>query len=107
MGGQTKYGDKDCKDKVWDKASLIKGKDPELYRKDPYGKELYYHSYGTNGTKSWHIDHITPQSRGGSDNIRNLQALQSNINMSKGNTLVKKSRHSKQFNNKLKIILFN
>ena len=95
MGGQTKYGDKDCKNKVWNYASPIKGKNPELYRKDPYGKELYYHSYGGSGQKGWQIDHITPQSRGGSDNIRNLQALQSNINMSKGNTLVKKSRHSK------------
>lgn len=93
---QTEYGNKNCKDKVWKNAKTIRGKDKELYRKDPYGNELYYHSYGTNanGEKSWQIDHIKHQSRGGSDNIRNLQALQSKINMSKGNTLIKKSRHN-------------
>lgn len=95
MGSQTKYGDTNCKDKVWNNAKPIKGKDPSLYRKDPYGNELYYNSYGGNSDKSWQIDHIKPQSRGGSDNIHNLQALQSKTNMSKGNTLIKKSRHSK------------
>jgi hypothetical protein len=33
----------------------------------------------------WHIDHIKPSSKGGSDNPRNLQALQAHANMSKGN----------------------
>jgi 5-methylcytosine-specific restriction endonuclease McrA len=46
----------------------------------------------------WNIDHIKPKQKGGSDDIINLQALQSHINKSKGDNLVKKSRHSK--NNK-------
>ena len=79
---------------MWNCAETIKGKDPVKFRKDPYGNQLCFQSYGTNGAQSWDIDHIKPQSRGGSDNIHNLQALQSSVNRSKGNTLVKKSRHS-------------
>ena len=63
------------------------------FRQDPYGDQICKQSYGTNGPQSWQIDHIKPQSKGGSDTLRNLQALQSSTNMSKGNTLVKKSRH--------------
>ena len=95
MPEQTKYGSVNCKKKVWEKADKIRGKDPELYRKDPYGNQLYYYSYGGNGQQGWQIDHIKPQARGGSDNLVNLQALQSKKNMSKSDSLVKKSRHSK------------
>jgi 5-methylcytosine-specific restriction endonuclease McrA len=42
----------------------------------------------------WQIDHIKPQSKGGSHDIKNLHALNSSLNMSKGNTLKKKSRHN-------------
>lgn len=91
----TKLGDKDCKDKLWASAKTIPGKDPNLYRLDPYGNEIYYHSFGKNSEKGWTSDHIKPSSRGGSDTIRNLQALKTSINIDKGNTLVKKSRHSK------------
>jgi 5-methylcytosine-specific restriction endonuclease McrA len=94
MPGQVKYGSSGCKDKVWGMASKIKGMNPATYRKDPYGNQICKSSYGTNGTQGWQIDHIKPQSRGGSGSVRNLQALKSSVNMSKGNTLVKKSRHS-------------
>lgn len=87
---QTNYTNIDCKDKVWNKGKEIPNKNPNLYRKDAYGHEIYKPSYGTNGSKSWQIDHKIPTSRGGSNNIRNLQPLQSTVNMSKGNTLVKK-----------------
>lgn len=92
---QAKYGSKTCKQKVWDSAKPVRGKDPKKYRQDPYGTQMCWNSYGTNGAQSWQVDHIKPASRGGSDNIRNLQALNSHVNMSKGNSLVKKSRHSK------------
>jgi 5-methylcytosine-specific restriction endonuclease McrA len=90
----TKYRDPDCKDKVWNLAKRIPDKNPNIFRQDPYGNQICKNSYGTQGKQSWDIDHIKPQSRGGSDHIRNLQALQSSVNRSKGNSLVKKSRHN-------------
>ena len=43
----------------------------------------------------WDVDHIKPKRRGGKDTTRNLQALNSAVNRSLGDTLMKKSRHSK------------
>ena len=85
---------KETKRKIWEKAEKIPGKDPAKYRKDPYGNVLRYESYGKNIDMGWDIDHITPLSRGGSNNIGNLQALQIAMNRGKGNTLKKRSRHN-------------
>ena len=76
---------KDEKDRVWDKARKVRGKNPNLYRRDSKGNEIYKPSYGKNSEKGWEIDHIKPRSKGGSDNIRNLQALQTQANRRKGN----------------------
>ena len=70
------------------------GKDSDYYRRDPYGNQLYRNSYGKDTPQGWNIDHIKPQSVGGSDNLRNLQALQSNKNKSLGASQKKKSRHT-------------
>lgn len=86
---------KDKKSKVWDKAKKIRGKDPSQYRKDPYGNVMYFDSHGKSSDMGWDIDHIKPKSKGGSDATVNLQALNSNINRSKGDSAVKKSRHAK------------
>lgn len=83
------------REKVWEKAPTVRGKDPNLYRKDPYENIMYKHSHGMASKMGWDIDHIKPASRGGSDATRNLQALNTSVNRSKGNTLVKRSRHSK------------
>ena len=85
---------KEKRKQVWDKAKKIPGRDRTKYRKDPYGNVLYYGSYGKNSEMGWDIDHIKPLSRGGSNDIRNLQALQMSANRKKGNTLKKKSRHN-------------
>lgn len=82
-------------DSVWDKAKKIPGKDPEKYRQDPYGNTMNRDSFGNNTVLGWEIDHIKPTARGGSDDIRNLQALKTEVNRSKSDSLVKKSRHSK------------
>jgi 5-methylcytosine-specific restriction endonuclease McrA len=90
----AKYGQKDTAIKVFNLAKPIVGKDPKLYRQDPYKNQMYLHSRGKCSKQGWDIDHIKPSSKGGSDSIRNLQALNPSINRSKGNTLVKASRHS-------------
>ena len=38
---------------VWETASTIRGKDSDLYRKDPYGNIVYRHSYGKVSTMGW------------------------------------------------------
>lgn len=83
------------KEKAWNSAKRIPGKDPEKYRKDPYGNVIYKHSYGKSSPMGWEVDHIKPSSRGGSDATRNLQALNTKVNRIKGNDLRKCSRHSK------------
>ena len=76
---------KDKKDQVWEKGSKMRGKDPNLYRKDIYGNPMYYHSYGKTSTMGWNIDHSKPKSAGGTDHLNNLQPMNSRANSSKSN----------------------
>ena len=86
----------DKKDTVWNKARKIRGKNPSKYRRDPYGNEMYYNSYGKDSAMGWEIDHIKPKAKGGSNATRNLQALNTEVNREKGDSLKKRSRHSKR-----------
>ena len=70
---------KDQINKAWDNADKMRGKDPDLYRKDPYGNQIYHHSHGKSSEMGWDVDHISPRSRGGSDASRTLQALNSSL----------------------------
>ena len=83
-------------DKVWEKAKPFRGEDPNKYRQDPYGNKISRKSFGKNTIMGWEIDHIKPSARGGSDNLRNLQALKTSVNREKGDSLVKKSRHNQK-----------
>ena len=73
------------KDDVWEKATTIKGKNPETWRKDAYGNTIRYGSYGTKGDYGWELDHKNPKSNGGTNTLRNIQALQWAENRKKGN----------------------
>ena len=84
----------DQKEKAWKNAKKIRGKDSNKYRKDPYGNIMYKLSYGKPSKMGWEVDHIKPQSKGGSDATKNLQALSVSLNRSKSNDERKKSRHS-------------
>lgn len=95
MNTRTNYNSQDVKNKVWEKAKIIENKNPKQYRQDPYENTLYYNSYGKDSKMGWNIDHIKPIQKGGSNDISNLQALQTHINKSKGDDIIKKSRHSK------------
>lgn len=71
-------------DKVWDKGSPIRGKNSEVHRRDALGNPIYKPSYGKEGEKSWEIDHKKPINKGGTDDLRNLQPLQTEANREKG-----------------------
>ncbi len=75
---------KNRKDEVWEKGSKIRGKNPNLYRKDAQGNQIYYSSYGKNTAMGWEIDHSKPKAKGGTDHLNNLRPLQTNANRKKG-----------------------
>jgi hypothetical protein len=76
-------GIQDRKDEVWEKGQKIRGKDPDLYRRDIYGNEIYYHSYGKNSEMGLEIDHSRIVADGGTDHLNNLQPLQTSANRNK------------------------
>lgn len=90
---KNSYGRSNCTNAVWSKASHVRGLDPNLYRRDAYRNVMYRHSYGKTSAMGWQVDHQKPKSLGGSDHLRNLQALNSSVNMSKGNSTVKRTRN--------------
>ncbi len=69
---------------VWDRAKRLRGRDPAVYRQDAAGNPIYRHAYGKDSNMGWEIDHRKPVAAGGTDNLRNLQALQTDENRDKG-----------------------
>jgi 5-methylcytosine-specific restriction endonuclease McrA len=60
---------------VWEKATPMRGKNEDVWRKDSEGNKIRKASYGTQGEFGWEIDHKKPVEKGGTDNPRNLQPL--------------------------------
>lgn len=72
------------KSAVWNKATKVEGNDPNVFRKDECGAWIKWADHGNrNSQYGWEIDHITPESKGGSDNTNNLCPLQWQNNISK------------------------
>ncbi|KAH3742637.1 hypothetical protein Pelo_15960 [Pelomyxa schiedti] len=65
-------------------AQTVPGMDPDNYRMDPYGNLISHNARGTQSQMAWDVDHRHPLNDGGSNSIRNLDAVQHNQNLSKG-----------------------
>ncbi|MBN2588238.1 MAG: HNH endonuclease [Sedimentisphaerales bacterium] len=71
---------------VWNKSQKIKDKNAFIYRCDILGNTLFRGSYGKQTIMGWEIDHIKSVSKGGTDDMNNLQILNSGANAKKGDT---------------------
>jgi len=76
----------DKKEIAWENAHIIRGKNPDVYRKDDYGNVIYKSSYGKQSDMGWEVDHRYPISKGETDSTRNLQAVQWEENRKKSDT---------------------
>ncbi|MCV6599297.1 MAG: HNH endonuclease [Alphaproteobacteria bacterium] len=76
-------------DNIWDKGKPIRGKNPDVWRRDSNGNKIRKPSYGTLGEYGWEVDHKHPKSKGGSNNIRNLQPLHWEANREKSDKIKK------------------
>ena len=71
-------------EQIWDKGQTIRGKNPDLYRKDKFGNIMYRPSYGKTSEMGWNVDHSKPQALGGTNHLNNLQPMNSIANIKKG-----------------------
>ena len=73
---------------VWNKGQVIRGFDPLIWRRDYMGNVIRYSDYGNRfSVHGWEIDHITPSSRGGTDDLVNLRPLHWRVNAQRGGWL--------------------
>jgi len=76
----------DIVQKVWEKAREVAGQDSNRWRLDQCGAWIGRNEYGDRSKPlnyGWEIDHIKPQSEGGTDDLSNLRPLQWENNASR------------------------
>ncbi len=75
----------ECRSYVWQKATIVEGYDPNLYRKDIVGAWIAWDFYGQPGSPfGWVIDYTYPRVMGGTSIGINLRPLHYKNNQSKG-----------------------
>jgi 5-methylcytosine-specific restriction endonuclease McrA len=72
---------------AWENANTIKGKNQDSWRRDSEGNKIRKASYGTQGEYGWEVDHKNPKAKGGSENLRNIQALHWEENRKKSDNI--------------------
>lgn len=72
------------RDWCWNEADPIRGRNPNLWRQDEFGNEIYKPSYGMGGEHGWEVGHRHPVSQGGTDHRRNLRVEHTETNESEG-----------------------
>jgi hypothetical protein len=86
LGGLTKGFSEITKLEVWQKGQRVFGYDPAQYRKDLCGAWMSFKEYGNRNSKlGWEVDHQTPVSEGGGNEISNLRPLQWENNVARQN----------------------
>ncbi len=81
------YSDNEVQ-KVWEKGYEISGLDRKVWQEDSMGNKIKRDEYGNRDSDyGWEIDHIHPKSKGGGDELSNLQPLQWEANMKKSDEI--------------------
>jgi hypothetical protein len=63
--------------KVWEKADVVPGFNPRIWRKDCCGALIHKIQYGNRKSAfGWELDHVVLKSQGGSNRLSNLRPLQ-------------------------------
>ncbi len=68
---------------VWSSISSCRGVKKCI---DPWGREIHRFDYGRKNEYGWNIDHVLPISRGGTNNLNNLQPLHWKSNKEKSDS---------------------
>lgn len=63
-------------EQVWIKGYVVAGYDPNIWRQDRFGCWMNRFEYGNRDSPfGWEFNHIISRSRGGSDDIVNLEPM--------------------------------
>ena len=71
-------------DAVWEKANIVEGYNPDIWRQDFAKAWIRKDLYGAKHPFGWVIDHVLPISQNGTNDIQNLKPLQWQNNCQKG-----------------------
>lgn len=73
---------------VWQKGRAIPDYSPAVWRQDAFGAVIRRDEHGTIGEYGWEIDHVVPETWGGTDDLSNLQPLHWRNNKAKSDKLL-------------------